>query len=629
MKKNIKKILSFALMLSLLVGMMAGFSVFAAEEETPAVEIVSKNVYYKDTLRLMYAVRTNDADVVVNIYDSENNLVETIANYKTENVKGEDLKVFISTIGVPAQFIYTEFYAEAVLSDGTKTDKVRYSVLEYLYERLTVSTKVSDAQKLMYNNLLAYADSLGKLINSEAEEGATLNDVVSDYAYVRVTNGTVDGTYGSAMVKAGTKLDKVTTTLVPGTNMVLAWNVTVNDLENVPSADLVTSEAVADMTVEAGKAYVLTATEIESGVTFVDVTASVKVEDYATANGWENDKPYLNMDINALVTAVASLDPTAQYKNTGKYYTKGNNWRFYQNETANLTITACDNNIVSVKVTYASEKTGILTLNGSNITSGTVVTVNAPSVTFGVGNTDATVTNGQVRITAIEVVYQVPAHDCVYSEATCTAPATCSICGAVNGDKLPHSYDDGVANPAATCTTAGLMVYTCSCGDTKTEVIEALGHTVEAGTCDRCGTEVGGSNTPVENTVSLNIYANKGVKGNGDKEISWTQGDVTVKNEKDKSTTAIRTSDSDHFRVYANSKLTISVEGGAIKEIVITATSSSYATALANSLKAAGYTATASGSTVTVTVTGANVASVEASMGAQTRIKSVKVTYMK
>jgi hypothetical protein len=57
-----------------------------------------------------------------------------------------------------------------------------------------------------------------------------------------------------------------------------------------------------------------------------------------------------------------------------------------------------------VKVTYTVDKTGILTLNGSNVASGTVVEVNAPSVTFSVGNT-GTATNGQVRITAIEVVY--------------------------------------------------------------------------------------------------------------------------------------------------------------------------------------------------------------------------------
>ena len=44
-------------------------------------------------------------------------------------------------------------------------------------------------------------------------------------------------------------------------------------------------------------------------------------------------------------------------------------------------------------------------LNGTaQVKSGTVVTVDAQSITFGVGNTGSA-TNGQVRITAIEVIY--------------------------------------------------------------------------------------------------------------------------------------------------------------------------------------------------------------------------------
>ena len=41
----------------------------------------------------------------------------------------------------------------------------------------------------------------------------------------------------------------------------------------------------------------------------------------------------------------------------------------------------------------------------TNISSGVVVTVNSESITFSVGNT-ASDTNGQVRVTEIEVTYQ-------------------------------------------------------------------------------------------------------------------------------------------------------------------------------------------------------------------------------
>lgn len=129
-------------------------------------------------------------------------------------------------------------------------------------------------------------------------------------------------------------------------------------------------------------------------------TVTVSIADYATANSWANSTKYttLKMDDAITVTAVGG-------SNTGKYYTSGTNWRIYQNESPSVTVTATNGMTIStVKITYSVDKTGILTLNGANVSSGTEVNVNASSVTFSVGNTGSA-TNGQVRITAIEVVY--------------------------------------------------------------------------------------------------------------------------------------------------------------------------------------------------------------------------------
>ena len=135
-------------------------------------------------------------------------------------------------------------------------------------------------------------------------------------------------------------------------------------------------------------------------------TAKVVISKYATLNGWTNGTSYESISLNSFITASAQGNAVGSYSlNTGKYYTNGQNWRLYQTEKATLTISGEGKVIVSVKVSYAPYNTGCLTLNGKNIASDTVVAVNANSITFGVGNTDATVTNGQVRITAIEVVY--------------------------------------------------------------------------------------------------------------------------------------------------------------------------------------------------------------------------------
>lgn len=132
------------------------------------------------------------------------------------------------------------------------------------------------------------------------------------------------------------------------------------------------------------------------------ITVSKTIAEIADANSWSNSEQYKTINLDDVITATV-----AGGGNTGKYYTSGNNWRLYQNETPSLTISASDGyTIKTVKITYSISNTGILTHNSSNITSGTEVTVNAASISFGVGNNTETVTNGQVRVTAIEVVYQ-------------------------------------------------------------------------------------------------------------------------------------------------------------------------------------------------------------------------------
>ncbi|MBE6548543.1 MAG: hypothetical protein E7667_06700, partial [Ruminococcaceae bacterium] len=83
---------------------------------------------------------------------------------------------------------------------------------------------------------------------------------------------------------------------------------------------------------------------------------------------------------------------------------------------------------------------------------------------------------------------EIPALGHKWTEATCTAPKTCSVCGTTEGEAAGHT---AVVIPAvdATCTTAGLTEGSkCSvCGEIlepQQEVVPALGHTPgEAATC--------------------------------------------------------------------------------------------------------------------------------------------------
>lgn len=128
-------------------------------------------------------------------------------------------------------------------------------------------------------------------------------------------------------------------------------------------------------------------------------TVSVIIGDYAAANDWENDTYYSTVVIDENITATANKSG-----NTGKYYTSGEQWRFYQNNNGTLTISAKEGIIKTVKVTYSPSNNGVFKNGSTTVLSNEVFTVNSESVEFTVGNS-GTATNGQARVTAITVSY--------------------------------------------------------------------------------------------------------------------------------------------------------------------------------------------------------------------------------
>ena len=249
------------------------------------------------------------------------------------------------------------------------------------------------------------------------------------------------------------------------------------------------------------------------GAEKVETTTTVNIEDYASANNWADSTQYSKIELNSDIIATATGGG-----NTGKYYTNGTNWRLYQTENAKLTIAAENGNkIVSVKITYTNSNLGVLTFDGANIDSAASVNVNSATVIFGVGNT-GTATNGQVRITAIEVVYET------------------NGAGNEGGETACEHTNTTTTTVDATCTEAGSITVTCDdCGETvSTETVEALGHTTENGTCENCGETIGGSTEPEEPTVVLEITkddfnstsyaANNNTKTEGD--YSYTSNQV-------------------------------------------------------------------------------------------------------
>ena len=74
----------------------------------------------------------------------------------------------------------------------------------------------------------------------------------------------------------------------------------------------------------------------------------------------------------------------------------------------------------------------------------------------------------------------------------------CDRCGAEMGSSThTHSFGEWTTAKAATCTEPGLEQRKCSCGETESKKIEALGHIDENkdGKCDRCGKPMSAEHT--------------------------------------------------------------------------------------------------------------------------------------
>ena len=306
--------------------------------------------------------------------------------------------------------------------------------------------------------------------------------------------------------------------------------------------------------------------------------------------------------MNTYITATCFGTAANSYgRNTGKYYTSGQNWRIYQAENPTVTIKAAEGKIiVSVKISYASQNTGALTLNGSNIESDALIEVNANSITFSVGNT-GTATNGQARITAIEVVY---------ANAGTSNPETPDE-PEVTEPEVTTPAEPEVTEPEGT-TPAEPEVTTPA----EPEVTEPEGTTpVEPETPDKPTTEA---------KDTIGVTAASGTLAEDKLTITWESNNFTVISHKN-SSNDIRTSDTDHFRCYANSKFeVVGKNNNTITKIVITCTESKYVTPLVNSATAAGYSVTSDGDVVTIEV---NAAKVEYTHSAQVRIKNIEIYY--
>ena len=124
-------------------------------------------------------------------------------------------------------------------------------------------------------------------------------------------------------------------------------------------------------------------------------------------------------------------------------------------------------------------------------------------------------------------------------------------------------------------------------------------------------------------TESLTISGTTGVKTSDGGSISWTGNNFTCTNLK--GSTAIRTSDSDHYRVYVGSTLKFSANAGKTFNKLVLTCVSSYVANTTNVTYPDNLSVTVDGTTVTITCNEA-VSEISLPIAKQIRIKKVEAT---
>ena len=148
----------------------------------------------------MYAVdasTVSEAPVTLNIYTEDPaDGAESIRSYVSEEsetitIDGVETAAYVFyTDGVAAKNLTQVFYAQATDASGAKGNVARYSVLEYMYQRLSGQQQITANQEELYRNVILLATSAQKVLINDKNEG-TENDVTLaiDYSYVFFTDG--------------------------------------------------------------------------------------------------------------------------------------------------------------------------------------------------------------------------------------------------------------------------------------------------------------------------------------------------------------------------------------------------------------------------------------------------------
>ena len=441
-----------------------------------------------------------------------------------------------------------EFYQIADFRGGSASSSMGHGVFpfsQYFVQNIEVPlTLNAGANEIVYSGVYAMSTTYTTSINFigdtgmfKVESGSFTKD------YDEKTDRLVFTVNGKAALNtlsltlAGMDVNSASYVLPITNNITIniqSGNVTINQDAALLAGVEVNIAEGAGLTVANGKNIYFYDSDEWNSDNFVWGPCKFKSVAYAPGKAYNrsnNDLVDAKMDVNGSVTAIGAIYTTkggadiCSSNGTGKYIQQGTpgtatvTYQYNANKSAvTIPITAAklhnaDGSYVETKTAKAGDT--INYVNGvwggapcahenTELRNAKEATCTEPGYTV-----DTYCKDCNEKIAGGE---EIPAkgHTEVVDEAvaaTCTTPGKtegkhCSVCNEilVAQEVIPakgHSWDKGVITTSPTCSDAGVKTYTCTvCSETKTEVLDATGHTPvdvaeQPATCTEAGHTAG------------------------------------------------------------------------------------------------------------------------------------------
>lgn len=280
------KLIILALSLALLIGAAVGIAASAADEDL-SVDIIAHNVEYGETVNVLFAVDNTNTDgkAVEIVYylddpDTNPNATPYIGSSYAKGYTEDDTTypAFI-TAGFPIKEIWRPVYAKAhIVGTDVYSDTLKYSVTQYLNERLYLATGVSENKLAFYKSMLETATLAQKVLineNSDPADDIAEGYFVSDHSLVTIEGGTLDGAGSLGMYFKGE-------TVIPSADGVNYWIATTYAADGSASVSAVANNK--PFTVKGRTVFEVN--NIEAIDSYYDYYADTK------AKGWSFDSEF-------------------------------------------------------------------------------------------------------------------------------------------------------------------------------------------------------------------------------------------------------------------------------------------------------------------------------------------------